>query len=106
MVLLLAVMLIQCAAVTLVPVIHPLLHRVSYTGVIVTFTPVTDDELDASLDGSCFACHVSAASLGSPPTFLERASIHGRQATLRPADRQAPVHQFVPANPVRAPPTL
>ena len=99
-------MLFQLSAATVVPVIHPLLHLVPHTDVVVTSAPDVDDHLEARLDGSCFACHVSPASMGSPPTLLERSSIHGRLTIPRPVERQVPVHRFAPANPVRAPPTL
>jgi hypothetical protein len=102
----LTVVLFQLAATTVVPVIHPFLHRTSHVGPVVVPGPVGDGESQDQLDSTCFACQASAATLVSAPVLLARSAVLDQMLLPRPVEPWVPVHHFVPDNPVRAPPAL
>lgn len=98
------VVLFQLAAATLVPAVHPFLHRTSHVGPIVIPGPVGGGGSHAQLESTCFACQASAATLASAPVILARSPVLGQMLPPRPVEPWVPVHHFVPDNPVRAPP--
>ena len=102
----LLVTVFQLAAVTWLPVAHPLLHHtlpVAGSDTLAVGTDVSGDH-EPGADATCWACLASTAAVGSAELRSEQALGDFREVQWHPAERATPRDTFVAANAVRAPP--
>ncbi len=102
----LVVALAQLAAVTWVPIVHPIIHPDKALATPVSAVDVQTSGAEQTVMGEvmCVACMVSAEALPSPYRFVPAPESVRRHAPPSETRRHGPLQSFIPTNPARAPP--